>query len=153
MAKAKRLLFNLTVILFLVLLIHRVTTHIKFDGRGWTTYVPYILFLAVFIFRRKPFWLIGLFYSMYGIYDYLFVVENYPPYTEFTLPLVELYFGDGGGFSTKSPLVHYLLIFPFFFYAIYITSYLIFKIVKLINYLNNRTDNNQLIEIIDHKLD
>lgn len=151
--KSKRLLFHLMILLFLILLFYRITTHIKFDGKGWSTYLPYILFLVVFTFRRRPFWLIGLLYSFYGIYDFLFVIEAYPNYTVFTLPIVELHFGDGGGFSTKSPLVHYLLNFPFFFYSIYITSYLISKTVTMYNYLNNSIPNNQLNEILDQNFE
>jgi hypothetical protein len=54
--KSKRLLFDLMVLLFLILLIFRVTTHIRFEGRGWSTYLPYILFLTVelgFLFHEN----------------------------------------------------------------------------------------------------
>lgn len=150
--KLTKLIFQFLTLLFLVCLMFRITTHIKFVGRGWTTYFPYILFVIVFTFKRKPTWFIGFIYSTYGLYYYLFVIKEYPSYIEFTLPIVELFYGDGGGFSTASPTVHYLLLFPFIFYLIYSLSYLITSAVKLTQYFSKRIDSNRLNNLIDQEL-
>ncbi|MFN5418137.1 MAG: hypothetical protein ACK5B9_13855 [Flavobacteriia bacterium] len=79
----------------------------------------------VFIIRRKLTWFFGFLYSIYGIYYYLFVLKEYPSYIEFTLPIVELFYGDGRGFSTISPNVNYLLNFPLIFYLVYTIIYIV----------------------------
>lgn len=150
--RSTKLIFQLIISLFIVCLIFRITTHVKFEGRGWSTYIPYILFLTVFTVKRKPTWFVGFIYSAYGLYYYLSVLKQYPSYTEFTLPIVELFYGDGEGFSTASPIVHYLLLFPFIFYLVYTFSYLTSNIAQLIQYFNKRIGNDDLNDIIDQKI-
>lgn len=133
--KTKRLVFNTLILLFLVCIIFRITTHIKFEGRGWSTYFPYILYIAIFTIRLNLSWFLGFIYSIYGLYYYLFVLNEYPTYTEFTLPIVELFYGDGGGFSNESPFVHFLLLLPFIFYLGYTISYLIIIAFKFFRYI------------------
>lgn len=132
--RSTKLVFQLLTLLFIVCLIFKITTHIKFEGRGWSTYIPYILFLIVFTVKRKPTWLVGFIYSVYGLFSYLFILKEYPTYTEFTLPIVELFYGEGGGFSTASPMVHYLLLFPFIFYLVYTFSYLTSASTRVLSY-------------------
>jgi hypothetical protein len=126
-----KIIFRFVTVLFLILLISKITVHIKFEGRGWSTYFLYVLFLLVFTLKMKTTWFLGFLYSMYALYYYFLIPDAYPTNTEFTLPLVELLFGNGTGFSTSSPLVPYLFMIPFFFYLTYSLTYSTSFAIKL----------------------
>jgi hypothetical protein len=130
-----KIIFRFLTALFLILLISKITVHIKFEGRGWSTYFPYLLFLLVFTLKRKTTWFLGYLYSIYGLYYYFLISNAYPTNTEFTLPLVELLFGDGTGFSTSSPLVPSLFMIPFVFYLAYSLTYSTSCAIKLYSLL------------------
>lgn len=130
---SRRKVFYLFVALFfLVIYFFKLAKDIKYGGVGYWSYFPSVFFLAVFTLRIRILWFAGFVYSLFALHYYFFITQMpYPSSYEFTLPIVELFFGDGTGYRTSNPISGLLLSISFFFYVFYVLIFASNRLYRL----------------------
>ncbi len=120
-------ILNFFVVIFIAMLLCRLFVDIHFKNSiRIHNLIPYLVLISLFYFRSKIFWLMGILYFIYGIYEiWLRKYVEYPSDMLFTLPLVEFFCGDGEGYSSKGYLPGILFSFPSFFYPFAIIFFLL----------------------------
>lgn len=123
-------------IVFVILLLTRIyIDSIRAIEINWSPYIPYFVLLLSFSIRRKITWFFGFVLAFYAIYYYLSIRLwiAYPRNIDFTLPIVEFFYGDESGYSTSSSIVSFLFVIPPIFYTCYFVIYLKIIIRLIIN--------------------
>jgi len=78
-----------------------------------------LTFIFTLVYQSKGSWLAAMAVFLYGIYYYIFQSSKvaYGGNFEFTLPLIEVLYGDKHGYEGGHAPAGYLRVFPFYYYV------------------------------------
>ncbi len=135
--RTKALFISLT-FLFVILLTLRVISFIDHGSFSFSKIFPHVFMIVILNQRNSITWALGVIFFLYGLYYYLFIPARiaYPSEIEFTLPIVELFFGSKHGFSNARLIVALILWAPLFFYLAMIVCFFTRRIRKIYSSFN-----------------
>lgn len=126
-----RTLFKSLTYIFIILLVFRIVSNINLGLFPLTRIFVHVFIIVILSLRDKVTWTLGIIFFSCCLIYYLFISAGitYPSEVEFTLPIVELFFGDKHGFSNAEPIVWLLLWMPLPFY-LGITAWFLTKKIR-----------------------